>query len=264
MNSISIKNASEVDSLCLSDPYVSNTDELNKVLFCEIKNGSDQQLYIQTPKMMFSNPLEDSVELMFKSSEQESIDMFYDLISNVEKKLCKIISEYSHSWFSQQLTSDEIKSNLFKNSVSLPERLKDPLAMKIKIQKDDEGRTDFEIYDRSQKKLDYEYMKSRNYECTFLITAKELIISRSQARIEWELVQVLVHKKKKNIKGFGIRKETPKETSNEISNEKETPKEKEISNEKSETPKEKETPKETHKETHKENAEKEIKVNLIV
>jgi len=204
MLTVSIEN-NDLSELKFSEPE--NNGEL---MYCEILNNTSP-LYIQTPKLNFTIN-EKTIDILFKNNKPtQELQMYYELIKNIEDNICNKISEHSPTWFSQQLNQNTIKQDLFKSSILLPEKLENPLGMKTNIPHDQEGNVDFEIYNKNQNKLDIEYLKKNpNLECTFLITAKELIISSTQAQVDWEIVQILVHKKKNKIKGFGIREDKNK------------------------------------------------------
>ncbi len=196
-------NNSDTTNIKFSEPE-NNED----ILFCELLNGKEP-LYVQTPKMMFELNEDKSMTLLFQCLKDNTIDAlnpFYKFLRNLENTLCSKISECSKTWFSQEISQQTIEHNLYKTSIILPQSLKDPLGMKISLPYNNQGQEEFEVYNKSQKRLDLSYLsKNPNIECTFLLLAKELVLTSTQAHVEWELVQVLVHKKKKKLTGFGIR-----------------------------------------------------------
>ena len=198
-------NNSDTTGITFSEPE-NNED----ILFCELLNGKEP-LYVQTPKMMFEVNNQKSMTLLFqclKDNSDEILNPFYEFLKTIESTLCSKISEYSKTWFSQEISQQTIKNDLYKTSIVLPQSLKDPLGMKISLPYNNQGQEEFEVYNKSQKRLDFSYLtKNPNIECTFLLLAKELVLTSTQAHVEWELVQVLTHKKKKKITGFGIRKD---------------------------------------------------------
>lgn len=192
-----------------SDISFSDPENSDDVLYCEILNGSEP-LYVQTPKLIFKiSDDKKSMNILFKnlkSNSDELVTPFYTLIKNIESSICSKISESSKNWFSQEINKNTIEENLYKSVILLPKILGNPLGMKVKLPYNTKNEEEFEVYNKTQKKLDLSYLeKNNNLECTFLLLAKELIISSTQAQVEWEMVQVLTHKKKKKIKGFGIR-----------------------------------------------------------
>lgn len=212
---LSTKN-NDTTNISFSEPE-NNED----ILFCEILNGSEP-LYIQTPKMMFKEEENNKLQILFQNlKDTESLNPFYEFFKNVEQTICSKISESSKNWFSQEISQQSIQQNLYKTAITLPEKLNFPLGIKINLPYNNKGEEDFEIYNRSQKRLDFDYLiKNNNTECTFLLLAKELVISSTQAHVEWELVQALVHKKKKKITGFGIRKDKTENVSLIVNNKK--------------------------------------------
>lgn len=192
---VSVKDNS-LEKLTLGFP-----ENSENVLYSEIYNGNEP-FYVQSPRVHYKINDDKTVSLLF---DDERLSSFFDLILQVEKRVCQLISEKSESWFAEKMDYSSIWKNLFRRIVAVPENLKDPLEMKVKIPKVN-GEYDFEIYNKMQKKLDFSAFE-KSTECTFLLLAKEIVISSTVSEIEWELVQVLIHKKKKKVKGFGIRNE---------------------------------------------------------
>lgn len=195
---LSVKNQ-DLDSIELSEP---NKGDEN--LYCDVLNCKEP-LYIQTPKMKYSTT-KDSIKLSF---DNNNLSDFYSFIKKVENKMCEKLQEVSLTWFSQQISKETIEKDLWKSCIDLPSNLNEPLSITIKLPYTIEGEEDFEVYNTSKKKLNLSFLNKNegSVEGTFLIVAKEMTINSSRVDIEWELVQALVHTKKKKIKGFGIREE---------------------------------------------------------
>lgn len=196
---LSIKNQN-LESIQFSEPNKGEDEQL----YCDVLNNKEP-LYIQTPKMKY-NVLSNSVQLLFDS---DNLSDFYSLIKNMESKMCEKLQHVSNTWFSQQISKELIEKDLWKSCINIPTKLKDPLSITVKIPYTAEGEEDFEVYNTSKKKLGLSFLKKNenSVEGTFLIVAKEMTINSTRVDIEWELVQVLVHTKKKKLKGFGIREE---------------------------------------------------------
>lgn len=161
---------------------------------------SDGDLYIQTPRLNFEH--DDRLKIFFGNEKNtESVNDFYMVLRKIEERVCMLLSENSDKWFASKLSLDVIMNDLFKSCIRLPDRIGDPLYF-VSPTVDD-----FEIYDTSREQKSLEDMKNVR-ECTFLLRAKDLYVNSNQANINWEVVQVLIHRKKAILKGFGIREES--------------------------------------------------------
>lgn len=208
MEVITIKNA-DVSSIKLVNPESSKGN-----LFCEISNKS-HGCFVQTPKLHYKKISDESLELKFSNEKNtDSISSFYNLIQDIETKICTLLFENSEEWFSDSIPYETIRNNLFKSVLRLPERFEDSINFSVNIPKNIDGSLDIEIFDTNENKHSFDevFNTSDVKEITTLLHVKELIINSNQAYIVWEVVQILIHKKKKKIKGFGIRKETIEET----------------------------------------------------
>lgn len=190
-----------IENLTLNNPETSDG-----VMYCEISQ-ENSPIYIQTPKMFFRETT-DGIRILFDNEKKtESVNILYGMIRDIENNICKSLSQNSINWFSESLSLDIISDNLFKTSIKLPDRISEPLSLIVDVPTLD-GSKDIEIFDMSRNPREYSELFDENIkESTFLIHAKDLKITSSQASISWEIVQVLIHKKKKKIKGFGIRVE---------------------------------------------------------
>jgi hypothetical protein len=183
----------------LSNLVLKYPENCNDMLYSGIYNNNDP-LYIQTPRMTYE--ISESHATLFFNKEKHA--KFFEFLKNIENKVCQLISDNSESWFESKISTRAILEDLFKSSIKVPSKLLDPLQVKVKLSKNDV----FEVYNKKQKKLDVSVLKSEDIsECTFLLLAKEVVISSTQANINWEITQAMVHKKKKALKGFGIRQE---------------------------------------------------------
>lgn len=193
---------SQIENIDLCNPECSNG-----VLFCDVTQNNDP-LHIQTPKLFFSET-SSGIRLMFDNEKKtNSIDTFYGMIRDIEDTVCDKLAERSEEWFPNKISSETIKNSLFRSSIKLPNRINDPLSFVIEIPRLGDNTMDVEFFDSNQTKRNYDDLFSPQVkECTFLLTVKELNITSTQASIVWELVQVLIHKKKKKVKGFGIKPE---------------------------------------------------------
>jgi len=207
MEHISINNTDPI-----SDITLTNCETYDNMLYCDIKSCK-KPIYMQTPKMCYDIVDSDYIDLIFKNNRdtKDKIGRFYKLFKDFENKICECISKKSIDWFGSSIDLNTIKYELFKTSIQTPEDFDKFFKIKIKTPKSNNS-YDFEIYGSKGKNLDYTDLISKNAsDCVFLISPTELIISSTKAYINWSVSQILVHEKKINIKGFGIRKEnTPK------------------------------------------------------
>ena len=191
---------SSIENIDLCNPECSNG-----VLFCDVTHNNDP-LYIQTPKLFFSET-SSGLRLMFDNEKKtNSIDTFYGMVRDIEDQVCDKLAENSGEWFPNKISSETIKNSLFRSSIKLPNRINDPLSFVVEIPRLGDNTMDVEFFDSCKNKRNYgDLFNNHVKECTFLLSVKELNITSTQASLVWELVQVLIHKKKKKVKGFGIR-----------------------------------------------------------
>lgn len=169
--------------------------------FCEIKSAQGDILCIQTPKFFFKKN-EDSIDIIFNNLKGgEHPNEFYKIVRSFENYICDELSKNSLKWFSKNLTTEVVRGCLFKSCISLPDNLGETFKMRVSVNKEDT-----EIYNTNKQQVSIEELEGVA-ECTFLISAKEVYITPTQAQVMWELVQVLIHKKKSLPRGFGIKHE---------------------------------------------------------
>ena len=191
-------------NLSLNNPECSNG-----VLFCDVNNENDP-LYIQTPKLFFRES-GSGLRLMFDNDKKtNSVNTFYGQIRDIEDRVCELLAGKSEEWFPNKVSLEVVRDSLFRSSIKLPKRIGDPLSFIVGVPRLGNGDIDVELFDSNKSKKSYDDMLNEHVkECTFLLTVKELNVTSTQASLVWELVQVLIHKKKKKVKGFGIRIEEP-------------------------------------------------------
>lgn len=184
---------------------ISNPEKYNDVMYCELSND-DSPLYVQTPKLNFRES-SDGIRVFFKNEKNtDSVDTFYGMVRDIEESICEKLSEKSIDWFSTEINLDDIRDSLFNTAIKLPTRISEPFSMIVDVPVLPNGEKDIEIFDSSKNSKSYSDLFSKYVsESTFLLQAKDIKITSNQATISWEVVQVLIHKKKNKIKGFGIR-----------------------------------------------------------
>lgn len=196
----------------LENITLTNPESSSGMMTCDINNGDDG-VYVQTPKVFFSETT-NGVKLFFNNEKKtDSLDVLYGIIKDIEDIVCEKLSGNSSSWFSSEIPLEVIRNNLFKSSIRLPNRISEPLSFIVDVPTLQDGSRDIEVFDSARNSIGYSGLFDSNVkESTFLLHARELKITSNQASISWEIVQVLIHKKKKKIKGFGIRMEEQEET----------------------------------------------------
>jgi hypothetical protein len=181
------------------------------VYYCNITNGSCP-FYIQTPKLNFEFK-KNTLKVMFSNDTKnekpdiaDCVSKFYQTIQTIENQICLQLSE--SNWFSEKLDIETIKNELFQSSIKIPTDINNSLWMNVDLPIDNYTKNnDFEIYNKDKKLVSVNDL-GETTECTFILYAKELHITPTNAKIKWELNQALAHRKSKKIKGFGIRDES--------------------------------------------------------
>lgn len=208
-----------INSYSLEHMSLSNPEKVDNGLYCEVKY-ENEQMYIQTPKLKYSIDDQSSFKLHFENSKGiEGADKFYKMVREIENKVCDVIANNSSKWFSKELSFKTIKNDLFKTNVCMPEELCDKIKYLVNIPLNDDNTWDIEIYNKKKELLPTSELLagSSSLECYFLLLVKGVHITSSQAVVDWELVQALIHKPRivKKVKGFGIRQEVDEDTSPE-------------------------------------------------
>lgn len=184
-----------------SNVGVSSPRTSGNVMYADILNGEDP-LYLQIPRTRctLNGPIL-SIEM--------TSDSFYGLLRSLEQKLCEIVARYSKEWFTSPLSVNDVSHKLFRTAIKLPGALHDPLTMSVHAPYS-RKQHEFEVYTRPGRVQSPAYLEKRpRSECTVLVLAKDLIFTESSVAVSWELAQVLVHAKKKTVKGFVVRTDTP-------------------------------------------------------
>lgn len=168
-------------------------------IYVEILNDKDP-LYIQTPKMFCSDLKMSTIDLYFKNSrkEDQKLNQFYTLFRNIENKICELVSKKSSKLFSKELSPREIKNNYFISSIKFPESLDDVFSVSSFI-------TDpnFEVYNQKKEKIDRSSVK-KNTDTISILMASDLIVTPTNVKIVWDIVQMKNFRIKEKIIGCGI------------------------------------------------------------
>lgn len=184
----------------LSKLSLDNPEKVKDLFYLSIKYESDF-FYLQTPRMYVTeDPIGHGINLIFDNKKSgESLRQFYKSFRDIEKKICKLVSDGSESWFSKKITQKETKE-LFKTSLVLPQTLDDKITLNI------QNGINFEIYNQKKNKIELNALKP-NMEVITLLLPNELVITSTSFYIVWEIAQMKVYQSSKKIKGYGIRNE---------------------------------------------------------
>jgi hypothetical protein len=184
---------------------LSNPDYSKNTMYVEIFNDGNP-LYVQTPKMLTSCLSSESefISFMFDPSS-ENVRKYYKLFKCIEDKICELISENSLDWFPECLDTENIKNNLFKTSLKVPDTLEHFIKMNATLPKI-KNEFDFEIYNQRKTKVDKVCIKP-DTPTIALLTASELIITSSCSYVIWEVAQLQIYQQQDKITAFSIRKE---------------------------------------------------------
>lgn len=185
----------DIENLTLTNP-----EKIDGKLISNVNVGDDA-LHFQTPKMLFERHDESSLDLIL-DSENVDVKSFYANVRSIENRVCDLISQNSQKWFSSELSREVVINNLFRSSFKIPDTLD-------QVQKMNVLHEDVEVFDTSKRERKFEDMFLDNVvSCTFLLIAKNVTITSNSASIVWDIVQVLIHRKKSKVKGFGIKMDT--------------------------------------------------------
>lgn len=135
---------------------------------------------------------------------RKGIETFYDKVKNVENQVCEQICQNSENWFGTELEFDTVTHSLFATSLNVPSRFNEPFSMHVNVSKD------VSLYDAKKRPRTLDDI---NGEVTVLLHAKRVVLNSMSAHIDWELVQVLIHKKKSiiNLSDLRIQEESENE-----------------------------------------------------
>lgn len=122
---------------------------------------------------------------------RKGIETFYDKVKDVESRVCEQISNNSESWFGTKLEFETVRDSLFNTALKVPTRFNEPFSMYVDIS------DEVSLYDAKKRPRTVEDVVG---EVTVLLHAKRVVLSSMSAHIDWEILQVLIHKKKTVIK----------------------------------------------------------------
>lgn len=200
MKILTVKDTS-IENITLGEP-----EHNDDVIYVDIKNEKNP-LYIQTPKMYISEINGSKVKLYFDNEKEDDpkLDIFYELIQNIEQKICSLISKNSSNWFPEEISSEDLMDNLFNSSLKLPKKFKDSIYFVSNIPYEND-KINFEIYNQRKQLIKPENIKE-DTEIITLLLANEVIITSSSAHVYWEVAQMKVYKKRESHLSYKIRKE---------------------------------------------------------
>lgn len=155
----------------------------------EIMDENRGPIAVQSSRVFWDRA--NSVQLD-NAHNRKGIEAFYDKIKDIESSVCEQISKNSESWFGTSLDYETILNSLFNTALKVPSRFNEPFSMYTEF-----NSKNIAIYDAKKRPRTVDDVVG---EVTVLLHAKRVVLSSMSAHIEWEILQVLIHKKKSVIK----------------------------------------------------------------
>lgn len=202
MKILTLKNTS-LEKIKLSKPELSDN-----IMYVDISNDSCP-LYIQTPRMHVDIDNK-KMSLLF---DNEKLKEFYSFFVSIEKEICQKISENSEKWFPDKISYENVYKNFFISSLKRPDNFYENVFLSVNVPYDNEE-LKFEIYDRKNNKTNLDFLKDDD-RVTVLLLANELVITKTNASIVWEVAQMKIHNKKEKKK-YNIKKEKSENTEKKL------------------------------------------------
>jgi hypothetical protein len=165
------------------------TEVSEELYSSEIMDENNGPIAVQSSRVFWDKKT--NIQLN-NSHNDKGVESFYDKIKDVESRICEQISKNSESWFGTELDYKTVLNSLFNTALKVPSRYNEPFSMYV-----DNSNPEIVIYDAKKRPRTKEDIDG---EVTVLLHAKRIIISSMSAYIEWEILQVLIHKKKSTIK----------------------------------------------------------------
>ena len=159
--------------------------EISDGLFGSNISNKNQPFILQTCRVKWdlSNTL-----LLKNDHNNKNVDNFYDKFINIENDLCQNLSYNSTKWFGTDLSFDKIKS-MFVSSLKIPNKFNEPFKLQF-----NDINEELKVYDIKNRKKSLEDIQDNEITC--LLHGKQLFITEDMVYVDWELIHVMIHKKK--------------------------------------------------------------------
>lgn len=155
----------------------------------EIMDENNGPIAVQSSRVFWDKS---NVVQLDNAHNRKGIEAFYDKIKDVESRVCEQISKNSETWFGTSLEFETVRDSLFNTALKVPTRFNEPFSMYV-----DFNSENISLYDAKKRPRTVEDVVG---EVTVLLHAKRVVLSSMSAHIDWEILQVLIHKKKSVIK----------------------------------------------------------------
>jgi len=173
--------------ICLKFPV-----EIDNGLYAsEITDNFKAPVVIQSSRVFWDKT---NVVQLDNAHNRKGIEAFYDKVKDVESRVCEQISKNSETWFGTELEFGVVQNSLFNTALKVPSRFNEPFSMYVET-----NSKELSIYDAKKRPRTIEDIGD-GCETTVLLHAKRVVLSSMSAHIDWEILQVLIHKKKTVIK----------------------------------------------------------------
>lgn len=181
-NLVSISNQDILSDICYSHPKKSQGGCYVSNLY--IKNQNDNfPVYLQTPSFLFNNIKIDKNVALIDIVEDDKLTKFFDLVSNIENKAKKVMTEKSQEWFKTAI--DESKAEeLFSSKISVKNNNR-VIQLKIPV-KDNELQID--LIDKDNKRININEIENKMI--IGIIQIDELKFLKSKTHLELILVKM--------------------------------------------------------------------------
>jgi len=171
----------------------------------KIKKEDNTYLYIQTPKLKVKRSYADGDDdVIFEINNNDISEEFYDFISYIDEYNINKMTERSEEWFGQSIPRDAIANEMYKQSWLPPVKRKDQPRIKFTF---DRIGADININIRSKSKNLTVNDIQNNREFIAIIKCNGIILESTEAKTEWQVIELYHKPKKVNLTKFSIRQE---------------------------------------------------------
>jgi len=163
--------------------------EIDEGLYSSDVNSNDPFI-LQTCRVKWKSEDINTIYLE-NDHDNKKIDKFFDNIRDVESTVCEAVSKKSEKWFGVHLDIKKLK-DMFQTSLRLPSNYSSSFQLHVDTVSDN-----LQLYDQKNRKKTIDDVE--NNEVTCLLQVKKIYITEVSLSIHWELLQIMIHKKKKPI-----------------------------------------------------------------